>query len=200
MRSGKVRYVGCSNLAAWQMMKAIGISHHQNLECLKCIQAFYTISNLDIEREIVPLIIDQELALLVWSPLAGGFLSGKYSRKRFGDKTSRRANFNFPPIDQEKAFDIIDVMHTVASAHQVSVAQVALTWLLHRSYVTSVIIGVKSLEQLKENLESVYIQLSVDELINLDDVSKLEIEYPTWNQQWPPDRIPQRNKHNLHEN
>src|SRR5439155_19184497 len=123
-------------------MKSLGISREQHLERFRCTQSYYSLAGRELEREIVPLIKDQNLGLLVWSPLAGGFLSGKFSRTG-GDETARRASFDFPPINKEKAFDTLDVLSEVAKAHDVSVAQVALAWLLAQESVTSVIIGAR---------------------------------------------------------
>lgn len=179
VKCGKVRYIGCSNLAAWQIMKALGISAQQHLSRFVSLQAYYTIAGRDLERELVPLLLDQKLGLMVWSPLAGGFLSGKYSRQANAEE-GRRVSFDFPPVNKDKAFDIIDVMQEVAAGKGVSVAQIALAWLLHQPVVTTVIIGAKKQEQLLDNLKSVDITLSADELAKLDEVSKLAPEYPGW--------------------
>jgi aryl-alcohol dehydrogenase-like predicted oxidoreductase len=179
VKNGKVRYIGCSNQAAWHIMKARGISEQKNLAKFVSLQAYYTIAGRDLEREIVPLLQDQKMGLLVWSPLAGGFLSGKYTRE--ADATEgRRKSFDFPPINKEKAFDIIDLMREIASAKEISVAQVALAWLLHQPSVTSVIIGANKPEQLQDNLNAVHVVLSADDLARLDAVSKLPAEYPGW--------------------
>lgn len=177
--SGKVRYIGCSNLAAWQMMKAIGISELKSFEKFVSLQAYYTIAGRDLEREIIPLLKDQHLGLMVWSPLAGGFLTGKYTRQSVAED-GRRASFDFPPINKEKAYDIIDVMQEIATEKNVSVAQIALAWLLHQPVVTSIIIGAKKTEQLEDNIKATEIILSADELQKLDEVSKLAAEYPGW--------------------
>jgi aryl-alcohol dehydrogenase-like predicted oxidoreductase len=179
VKCGKVRYIGCSNLAAWQLMKALGISAQQHLSRFVSLQAYYTLAGRDLERELVPLLLDQKLGLMVWSPLAGGLLSGKYSRHASTEE-GRRVNYDFPPVDKEKAFDIIDVMQEIATEKGASVAQIALAWLLHQQVVTSVIIGVKKPEQLQDNLKSVDIKLTADELAKLDEVSKLAPEYPGW--------------------
>lgn len=179
VQSGKVRYIGCSNLAAWQIMKALGISAKEHLAKFISLQAYYTIAGRDIEREIVPLLNDQKLGLMVWSPLAGGFLSGKYTRSSTAEE-GRRVNFDFPPINKEKAFDIIDVMQVIAQNQHATVAQIALAWLLHQPVVTSIIIGAKKTEQLTDNLKAIDIMLSVDELTQLNEVSKLSPEYPGW--------------------
>ena len=179
VKSGKVRYIGCSNLAAWQLMKALGISAQKYLSKFVSLQAYYTIAGRDLERELVPLLLDQKVGLMVWSPLAGGLLSGKYSRDA-ETKEGRRVNFDFPPVNKEKAFDIIDVMRKVADDKGVTVAQIALAWLLHQSAVSSVIIGANKPEQLADNLNSVNIKLDDSELKELDEVSKLSPEYPGW--------------------
>jgi aryl-alcohol dehydrogenase-like predicted oxidoreductase len=180
VRQGKVRYIGCSNLAAWQIMKALGISAMRHLEKFVTLQAYYSLAGRELEREIVPMLLDQKLGLLVWSPLAGGLLSGKFTRGGAVDNDARRTKFTFPPVDQEKAYDIVDVMRTVAERHSATVAQVALAWLLHQPSVTSVIIGAKKTTQLKDNLGAVDVKLSAEDLKQLDEVSKLRPEYPGW--------------------
>lgn len=179
VRSGKVRYIGCSNLAAWQIVKARGISAMEHLSKFVSLQAYYTIAGRDLEREIVPMLLDQKMGLMVWSPLAGGLLSGKYSLNA-ETKEGRRVSFDFPPVNKEKAYHVIDVMRAIATAKQVTVAQVALAWLLHQPAVTSVIIGANKPQQLADNLGSVAVKLNIDELATLDEVSKLAPEYPGW--------------------
>lgn len=179
VNSGKVRYIGCSNLAAWHIMKALGISERNHLTKFVSLQAYYTIAGRDIEREIVPLLTDQKLGLMVWSPLAGGLLSGKYGRHT-SPEDARRVNFDFPPVNKEKAYDVIDVMQEIALAKEVSVAQIALAWLLHQPVVTSVIIGAKRTEQLGDNLKATEVNLTSDELARLNEISKLSPEYPGW--------------------
>jgi len=179
VNSGKVRYIGCSNLAAWHIMKALGISERNHLTKFVSLQAYYTIAGRDIEREIVPLLTDQKLGLMVWSPLAGGLLSGKYGRHT-SPEDARRVNFDFPPVNKEKAYDVIDVMQEIALAKKVSVAQIALAWLLHQPVVTSVIIGAKRTEQLGDNLKATEVNLTSDELARLNEISKLSPEYPAW--------------------
>jgi aryl-alcohol dehydrogenase-like predicted oxidoreductase len=180
VRQGKVRYIGCSNLAAWHVMKSLGISERGNLEKFVTVQAYYSIAGRDLEREIVPMLVDQKLGLLPWSPLAGGFLTGKFTRAGAAEDNARRAKFNFPPVDLEKAYKIIDVMVEIGKAKDVSVAQIALAWLLHQPFVTSVIIGARRESQLKDNLGSVDVKLDGEDLKRLDEVSKLAPEYPGW--------------------
>lgn len=179
VKQGKVRYIGCSNLAAWHIMKAMGISARDHLSKFVSLQAYYTVAGRDLEREIAPMLLDQNMGLMVWSPLAGGLLSGKYSRNT-ETKEGRRVNFDFPPVNKEKAYDIIDVMQNMANEKQVTVAQIALAWLLHQPVVTSVIVGANKTEQLADNLKSVDVELTDDELTQLDDISKLAPEYPGW--------------------
>ncbi|MFZ0485723.1 MAG: aldo/keto reductase [Arenicellales bacterium] len=180
VRDGKVRYIGASNLAAWQLMKALGISERRGLARFESLQAYYTVAGRDLERELAPLLRDQRLGLMVWSPLAGGLLSGKFTREGGGPEGARRAGFDFPPVDKERAFNVIDVMQPIAKEHGVSVANIALAWLLHQDVVTTVIIGAKNMEQLNDNLKSVDIKLSDQELQSLDEVSALPPEYPQW--------------------
>jgi aryl-alcohol dehydrogenase-like predicted oxidoreductase len=177
---GKVRYIGCSNWYAWQIMKAIGISDARNLTKLDTLQAYYSIAGRDLEREIVPLLNDQRIGLLVWSPLAGGLLSGKFSRENQKPEDSRRSAFDFPIVDKERTWRILDVLRPVAEAHGASVATVALAWVLAKPFVTSVIIGAKRVDQLKENLSATEITLTEDEMKKLDEVSALPPEYPGW--------------------
>jgi aryl-alcohol dehydrogenase-like predicted oxidoreductase len=180
VHQGKVRYIGASNLAAWQLMKAIGISDRLNLARFASLQAYYTIAGRDLERELVPLLQDQRLALMVWSPLAGGLLSGKFNRDGSAPEDSRRVSFDFPPVDKARAFTIIDVMRPIAKERNVSVANIALAWLLHQDVVTSVIIGAKTMDQLEDNLNAVNVELSDGERRRLDEASALTPEYPQW--------------------
>jgi aryl-alcohol dehydrogenase-like predicted oxidoreductase len=180
VHQGKVRYLGCSNLAAWQLMKALGISEHRGLARFESLQAYYSIAGRDLERELVPLMKDQQLGLMVWSPLAGGFLSGKYRRNSQGHEGSRRAAFDFPPVDKERAYTVIDVMDGIAKAHNASVARVALAWLLHQPHVTTLIIGAKTQEQLEDNLAAPSLKLTAEQLSALANASALPPEYPGW--------------------
>jgi aryl-alcohol dehydrogenase-like predicted oxidoreductase len=177
---GKVRYIGCSNWYAWQLMKAIGIADARNLTKLDTLQAYYSIAGRDLEREIVPLLQDQHIGLLVWSPLAGGLLSGKFSRENQKPEDSRRSAFDFPIVDKERTWRILDVLRPVAEAHGASVATIALAWVLAKPFVTSVIIGAKRVDQLKENLSATEVTLTEDEMKKVDEVSALPPEYPGW--------------------
>jgi aryl-alcohol dehydrogenase-like predicted oxidoreductase len=181
VRSGKVRYIGLCNLAAWQIMKALGVSERSGFSKFVSVQAYYTIAGRDLERDVVPLLQDQKLGLMVWSPLAGGLLSGKYkAADDKGPTGARRTTFDFPLVDKERAFKCVDAMRPLAERHQVSVAQIALAWILSKSFVSSVIIGAKSMDQLRDNIASTRVQLTEEEIKSLDGVSQLPPEYPGW--------------------
>jgi aryl-alcohol dehydrogenase-like predicted oxidoreductase len=177
---GLVRTIGCSNLAAWQIMKALGISERRGFARFETVQAYYTIAGRDLEREIMPLVEDQGLGVMVWSPLAGGLLTGKFSRDGKGPEGTRRATFDFPPVDKDRAFTIVDAMRPIAEAHGASVARVALAWLLRRKGVMSVIVGAKTIEQLDDNLAAADLALTDADLATLDAVSAPRPEYPGW--------------------
>jgi aryl-alcohol dehydrogenase-like predicted oxidoreductase len=180
VRQGDVRYVGVSNWAAWQIVKSLGIAERLGLSRFESLQAYYTVAGRDLERELIPMLASEGLGLMVWSPLAGGLLSGKFGRDRKGDEGSRRTTFDFPPVDRDRAFDCIDAMRPMAQARGVSVAQIALAWLLHQPQVTTVVIGAKRPDQLADNVAATQVTLSADELRALDEVSRLPAEYPGW--------------------
>ena len=180
VRSGKVRHIGLCNMPAWQIMKGLAISDRYGWNRFDSVQAYYTIAGRDLEREVIPMLQDQKLGLMVWSPLAGGLLSGKFSAQDNGPADSRRAQLDFPVVNKERAFAIVDVMRPIAQEHGVSVAQVALAWLLGRPAVSSVIIGAKTLDQLHDNLASTALILTPQNLQVLDEASKLAPEYPGW--------------------
>ena len=181
VRSGKVRYLGLCNMAAWQVMKSLSVSERLNLAKFVSVQAYYTVAGRDLERELVPLIQDQKLGLMVWSPLAGGLLSGKFSSAEDkGPAGARRATFDFPVVDKGRAFRCVDAMRPMALARKVSVAQIALAWLLAKSFVTTVIIGAKSMDQLRDNIDSTRVRLDDVEIKQLDEISALPVEYPGW--------------------
>jgi aryl-alcohol dehydrogenase-like predicted oxidoreductase len=180
VRQGHVRYVGVSNWAAWQIVKALGIAERLGLSRFESLQAYYTVAGRDLERELIPMLASEGLGLMVWSPLAGGLLSGKFGRDQKGQEGSRRTTFDFPPVNRDRAYDCIDAMRQIAQSKGVSVAQIALAWLLHQPQVTSVIVGAKRPEQLSDNLSATQVKLSADELRGLDEVSQLPDEYPGW--------------------
>ncbi len=180
VRTGKVRYVGASNLAAWQLMKALGVSQRDGLERFATIQSYYSIAGRDLERELVPLMLSEGVGLLVWSPLAGGFLSGKFSRDNPRPQSTRRASFNFPPVDETRGYAVLDALAEVSREQQTSVARVALSWLLHQPVTTSVIIGARDEGQLRDNLAAAEMKLTAEQRERLDKASALPPEYPGW--------------------
>jgi aryl-alcohol dehydrogenase-like predicted oxidoreductase len=185
---GKVRYVGCSNLPAWQLMKALAISRAEGLERFKSTQSYYSLVGRQLEWDTIPLIQDQKLGLLVWSPLAGGFLSGKFTRDMTGE--GRRKTFDFPPVDKDQGYDVVDALAKVAQSRGASVAQIALAWVLAQRAVTSVIIGARNLKQLDDNLGAVDLALTAEELQTLDEVSRIPPAYPMWMDTLGSDRRP----------
>jgi len=180
VRAGKVRYIGLCNLPAWEVMKSLAISDRRNLARFESLQMYYSAVSRDIERELVPLANDQKLAILPWSPLSGGLLSGKFSRENEKPDGARRATFDFPPVEKERLWRLLDVMRPIAASKKVSVAQVALAWLLAQPHVTSVIIGAKNKDQLLDNIAATAVTLSGDELKAIDVASALPSEYPQW--------------------
>jgi aryl-alcohol dehydrogenase-like predicted oxidoreductase len=180
VRQGLVRYVGVSNWAAWQIAKATGIAERLGLARFESLQAYYTVAGRDLERELIPMLRSEGLGLMVWSPLAGGLLSGKFQRDQPGEAGNRRSSFDFPPVNRDRAFDCVDAMRPIAAARGVSVAQIALAWLLHQPQVSSVIIGAKRPEQLTDNIAATQVRLSAEDLQVVDSVSRLPSEYPGW--------------------
>jgi aryl-alcohol dehydrogenase-like predicted oxidoreductase len=171
VNQGKVRYIGCSNWPAWKLAKALCMSEYKNLARFDTLQAYYSIAGRELERELVPLMDAEKTGLLVWSPLAGGLLSGKFSRENQKPAGSRRSEFDFPIVDKERTWKILDTMAPMAKAHDCSPARISLAWLLSKPVVTSVIIGARNLEQLADNLASVDVKLSADEIKLLDEVA-----------------------------
>jgi aryl-alcohol dehydrogenase-like predicted oxidoreductase len=184
VRAGKVRYVGYCNLTAWYTMKALAYADAHGLQRFVSAQMYYSIAGRDIEREVVPLAQDQRLAILPWSPLAGGLLSGKYDLENPGPEGSRRTTFDFPPVDLPRARVVLAAMREVSAATGVSVARIALAWLLTRPFVTSVIIGARTREQLLDNLAASEVTLSPQHIAQLDAASALPVEYPGWMVEW----------------
>ncbi len=184
VHQGKVRYIGCSNYSAWHLMKALGVSERYRVQRFVSQQIHYTLQAREVERELVPVSIDQGLGILVWSPLAGGLLSGKFRRGHGLPETSRHlAEWNEPPVhDQDKLYDIVEVAVLIGAAHGVSAAQVSLAWLLRKPGVTSVVIGARTEEQLADNLAAAELSLSDDEMARLDEASATPLPYPYWHQ------------------
>ena len=180
VRQGKVRYIGVSNWPAWRVATARGVSARLGLAGFDTLQAYYSIAGRDLERELVPLVEAEKMGLLVWSPLAGGLLSGKFDRDNQSPEGSRRTGFDFPIVDKERTWDVIDVLRPIAEAHGCSPARVALAWLLAKPVVTSVLVGAKRLGQLEDNIAAVDLVLSEEDLGKLDAASELPPEYPGW--------------------
>lgn len=182
--SGKVRYVGVSNYAAWQLMKTLGIAERDHLPRFVSQQIYYSLQERSAEYELIPVATDQGLGTLVWSPLAGGLLSGKHRRGQDGPAGTRQlAGWDEPPVyDEDKLYDTVDVLVEIADGHGVSAAQVALAWLLTRPTISSVVVGARTDEQLADNLRTVELTLSDDELAKLDEVSRPPLLYPYWHQ------------------
>ncbi len=180
VNSGKVRYIGVCNWPAWKVMQANGIAARHGWHSFIGLQYFYSLAGRDVEREVIPMAIDQKLGVMPWSPLAGGFLSGKFNRNTDKAGNSRRDNFDFPPINKSKAYDIIDVLTTMGKALGVSAAEIALAWVRQQPGVTSTIIGAKNPDQLSANIHATTIQLDGEQLRLLDEVSALPKEYPGW--------------------
>jgi len=179
-RQGLVRYVGVSNWTAWKIEKALGISAARGYARFETLQAYYSIAGRDLERELAPMIMEEKLGLMVWSPLAGGLLSGKFGPGAPTAEGARRTTFDFPPVNTERAWACVAAMREIGKAHGVSVARVALAWMLAKPHVMSVIIGAKTVEQLDDNLAATALALSPAELATLDQVSALPAEYPGW--------------------
>jgi aryl-alcohol dehydrogenase-like predicted oxidoreductase len=180
VRQGLVRYVGVSNWAAWKIAKAVTLADERHWARFETLQAYYSIAGRDLERDLVPMLAAERLGLMVWSPLAGGLLSGKFGPDSATPNDARRASFDFPPVDRDRAWKCVAAMREVGDAHGVSVARVALAWLLDKNHVMSVIIGAKTVEQLDDNLAAVGLRLSPEEVARLDQVSELPSEYPAW--------------------
>jgi aryl-alcohol dehydrogenase-like predicted oxidoreductase len=177
---GLVRYVGCSNWQAWRTMEAQGIADKRGFARFETMQAYYSIAGRGIEREVVPMVVDRRMGLLVWSALAGGILTGKFGPDGSGPEGARRATFDFPPVDKDRVWPIVDLMREIGKKRGVSPARVAIAWVLSKPYVTSVIVGVKTEEQLEDNLAAVEVHLSTEEIAQLDEISALSPEFPGW--------------------
>jgi aryl-alcohol dehydrogenase-like predicted oxidoreductase len=179
-RQGLVRYIGVSNWAAWKIAKALGLSEAKGYARFETLQAYYSIAGRDLERELVPMLTSEQLGLMVWSPLAGGLLSGKFGPGSNNPEGSRRTTFDFPPVDKDRAWTCVEAMREVGDAHGVTVARVALAYILQKAFTMSIIIGAKTLEQLDDNLAAAELTLTDDEMKRLDEVSELPSEYPGW--------------------
>jgi aryl-alcohol dehydrogenase-like predicted oxidoreductase len=180
VRVGKVRYLGVSNFPSWEIMKANGLAVANRWSRFESVQAYYNLAARDIEREIVPLLRDQQIGLMVWSPLAGGVLTGKYSREGKPPAGARRESFDVGPVDYDRVNRVLDIAREISHTRKSTIPQVTLAWLLAQEAVTSVIIGAKRLSQLEDNLGAVAVALTSEDLRRLDEVSALPEEYPGW--------------------
>jgi aryl-alcohol dehydrogenase-like predicted oxidoreductase len=180
VRSGKVRYVGFSNLPAWVASKALTLAAAHGLARFQSAQVYYSIAGRDIEREIAPMCAAERVAILPWSPLAGGLLSGRFDPDKKGPADARRTSFDFPPVSMERLPRVLSALRSVSDATGASVARVALAWLLTRPFVTSVIIGAKRRDQLVDNLAATELRLAPEHVASLDAASALPMEYPGW--------------------
>ncbi|MBC7909517.1 MAG: aldo/keto reductase [Pyrinomonadaceae bacterium] len=180
VRAGKVRYIGCSNWSVRHLMKSVAVSEMKNRERFVSLQAYYSLVGRDLEQELLPLCLEEGLGALVWSPLSGGFLSGKYRRDNPQPEDARRNEFNFPPIDEARKFDAIDALDEVAKRHDSTVAQVALAWLLAQPGITSIIIGANKMSQLEDNLKAADVKLSAEDLEQLNAATAPAPRYPQW--------------------
>lgn len=180
VRQGKVHYIGCSNLSVRQLAKALQISKANGWATFSSLQAYYNVAGRDLEYELLPLSREEGLGILPWSPLAGGFLTGKYRRDKEGPEGARRTDFDFPPIDKEEAYDVVEVMEEIADERGATIPQIALAWLLHREGVTSVIIGAKKMSQVEDNLGAAEIELTGKEITRISEVTEPRDIYPNW--------------------
>ena len=181
VRQGKVRYVGFSNWPAWMAAKAIGIQRARGWSQFRAAEMYYSLVGRELEHEGVPLCEDAGIGVMAWSPLAGGFLSGKYTRERpKGESGDRLAGFDFLPYDRERGYELIDLMRSIGAGHGASPAQVSLAWLLARPSVASILLGASRLDQLDDNLGATQVQLDADELAQLDAATQLPVQYPNW--------------------
>ncbi len=193
IQSGKVRYIGCSNLSAWQTMKALSISEKLNLQKFVTTQLYYSIGMRDIENELVPLCIDQHMGILCWSPLSGGFFTGKFRKNSEMPSGARRSNrqassFKYWPVDEEKGFEIVEQLERIGMHYDKTIAQTALNWLRLRPNVTSIIIGARNIQQLNENAGALNWKLSSADMEHLNNFSKPTIPYPLWHQMYSDER------------
>lgn len=180
VRQGKVRYIGCSNWSARHLMKSLSVSEQHDWERFVSLQAYYSLVGRDLEHELLPLCREEGLGVLVWSPLSGGFLTGKYRRDDPTPEGARRSAFDFPPIDEARGFDAVDALDEIARAHDTTIAQVSLAWLLAQPGVTSIIIGANKMSQLEDNLKATEVSLSAEEVERLNQTTAPRVIYPQW--------------------
>jgi aryl-alcohol dehydrogenase-like predicted oxidoreductase len=180
VQQGKVRYSGFSNWPAWMAAKAVGIANATGAAQFRAAELFYSLLGRDMEHDLAPFVEDAGIGVFVWSPLAGGFLTGKYTRDNPQGDGGRLTGFDFLPYDRAKAHDLVDHLRTLATAHNASVAQIALAWVLSKRVVSSVLIGANKLAQLDDNLAAMNVKLSAEELAKLDEMTAPALPYPNW--------------------
>jgi len=184
VRSGKVRYIGCTEFSAWHLMKALGLADSAHLTRFAALQSYYSLAGRELEYEFVPLCLDQGVGILAWSPLAGGFLTGKYRPGQPDPPNTRRRHMGDPgTIDQARGYETIEVLEAIAAERGVSAAQAAINYVRGKPGVTSVVIGARNEDQLADDLAAAQWSLSADEMDRLDKVSQAPLPYPYWNQQ-----------------
>jgi aryl-alcohol dehydrogenase-like predicted oxidoreductase len=177
-----VRYIGFCNLPAWKAAKMMGIQERLNYSPFIVAQMYYSLLGRDIEHEVVPLAQNQRLGILAWSPLSSGFLSGKYTRENPAPEDARRNKFQFPPINLEQGYAVVEKLKSIADKYSASVAQVALAWILTKPFISSVIIGANNMKQLEDNLKSVEVNLTAEEVVAIDEMTTPSPIYPGWMQ------------------
>lgn len=180
VRAGKVRYIGFSNWTVWKAAIAYQMQKERGWATFSNGQMYYSLLGRDVEHDIVPFMEHAGIGMTVWSPLAGGFLSGKYTREGAKDQDNRLSGFDILPFDKEKGYDVVDVLKKIATAHNASPAQVALSWLLNKPVVSSILVGASKLQQLENNLKAVEVELSGSEMKTLDELTQPGISYPHW--------------------
>jgi aryl-alcohol dehydrogenase-like predicted oxidoreductase len=180
VRQGKVRYVGFSNWPAWLAARAVGRQESRDYARFRAAELYYSLVGRDVEHELVPLLENAGIGMLVWSPLAGGFLSGKYSRANTGGDGGRLSSFDILPVDREKGYDLLDIMRPIAEQHQSSIAAVAIAWLLAKKTVASVLVGASKIEQLNQNIQAASLKLDGEEISTLDRATEPVAIYPNW--------------------
>jgi len=180
VHQGKVRYIGCSNLAAWQVLKANGVAATAGGTPFVSLQAYYSLLGRDLEYELVPMCIEEGIGIMVWSPLAGGFITGKFRRGQEAPDGARRKNFDFPPIDKERGYDVVELLDELAREMNATIARLALSWVIQQPGISTVVIGAKKVSQLEDNLASVDIQWTEEALAKVGQATALSPLYPHW--------------------
>ncbi len=189
VQQGMVRYVGYSNWNAWQAAKAVGIQHRHQYTAFSVAQMYYSLVGRDLEHEVIPFVQDAGIGTMIWSPLAGGLLSGKYNKESLTDKDNRLSGFDFLPGDKALAFKVVEELRVIAAKHDASVPQIALAWLLHKPGVSNIIVGASKLTQLEDNLGAINIALSNEEMECLNNLTSPAMLYPNWFQQFTADPV-----------